>query len=410
MKTIDPVSMSVTNVAIVAPTFNNAGTLPDLLQALDGLGLFVIVVNDGSADRTHEILSRWQCPERRRAVVERKENRGKARAIRDGFDRAAELGFTHVLTIDTDGQHDVADIPALLQQSLLHPGAIILGSRAQPEFSGCPLRSLWGRRISNFLVEAVSGLRVSDSQCGLRVYPLEQIRGIGARSGHYAFETEVLTLAAFHHIPVIEVPVRCIYPPPPARVTHFRPWRDSLRAAGMHARLLARSLWPVSFPDAHRADEDCRLGTIWNRCLRWASPMRSWKKMRHDMIERDRLASSLGWGAFMALQPYFGLKTVICLAISRLFKLQPVVVLAVSSLTTPPVGVLAWTLSILVGDLLIHGRAMGQIVPSTHRGAMAALRALSLEWIVGAVALGTLLGLTSALTARFVLRRIPIRN
>ena len=402
--------LSVPRVAIVAPTFNNAATLPLVLAALDETGLTVIVVDDGSTDQTGALLVDWEACSKRHVVVKHPINRGKAAALRTGFDRATELGFAHALTIDTDGQHDPAHIPALLGQINLHPDAIVLGNRVDG-ISACPLKNLVGRKVSNFVIGLVSGLWVNDSQCGLRIYPLERIRRLGLRAPRYAFESEVLAYAGFAQIPVVEVEVRCIYELPRGpRVTHFRPWSDSTLAALMFCRVLARSVHPKRFPSfGDRLADDASTGTLWTRFARWANPIRSWRKLRYDMIERDRLALSLGWGAFMALQPPFGLKTVICLALSKFFRLQPVVVLGVSSLTTPPLGVAAWTLSILVGNLLIHQRISSQ-QPSFNHGMLWVFRTLAAEWCVGALALGCLIGLGFAFSARVILRKIPVKT
>src|SRR5688572_11469384 len=90
---------------VVAPTFNNGRTLPGVLAAIDVLGLPVIVVNDGCDDDSPVVLAAWADgggPSRN--LVAHECNRGKAAALQSGFDHARELGFTHAVTIDTDGQ------------------------------------------------------------------------------------------------------------------------------------------------------------------------------------------------------------------------------------------------------------------------------------------------------------------
>src|SRR5258706_2683139 len=93
---------------VIAPTYNNAGTLGEILGGLFALDLPVIIVNDGSTDDTAQILAQWN--ERRQAsqvvILTHARNRGKAAALRTGFAAAADSGFTHAVTIDTDSQHD----------------------------------------------------------------------------------------------------------------------------------------------------------------------------------------------------------------------------------------------------------------------------------------------------------------
>lgn len=232
---------------IVAPTFNNAGTVGGVLRAASALGVPVIAVNDGSTDRTDEALAAWETEinsdgrAAARAVRRHTFNRGKAAALGTGFETARAMGFTHAATIDTDGQHDPADLVGLMRAANAAPAALVLGAR--PVVGGeYPWRSRFGRSFSNWTVRVESGVRVLDSQSGMRVYPLDRVREISCAFGRYGFETEVLTRAVWAGIPLIEVPIRCIYTVPGGRVTHFRAVRDSASAVGMHARLIAESL------------------------------------------------------------------------------------------------------------------------------------------------------------------------
>src|SRR5690349_7403305 len=95
-------------VVIVAPTFNNAGTLSQFLSRIDDLGLDIVLVNDGSTDATGQLLARWvqQGGRSGRIVLEHPRNRGKAAALLTAFEWARRQVFTHAITIDTDGQLD----------------------------------------------------------------------------------------------------------------------------------------------------------------------------------------------------------------------------------------------------------------------------------------------------------------
>src|SRR5262249_4873805 len=150
---------------------------------------------------------------------------------------------THALTIDTDGQHDPADIPTLLEQSRSHPHALIIGARSAPD--SYPLASRIGRFVSNHLIQLECGVHLPDSQFGLRVYPLNSLQQLRVRTGRYGYESEVITRLAWAGIEIVQVPIRCIYDVAGGRTTHFRPLRDSAASLFMHARLIARSLWPT---------------------------------------------------------------------------------------------------------------------------------------------------------------------
>lgn len=241
---------------ILAPTYNNGGTLPGILERLDALNLPIVIVNDGATDATGEHLRAWQqrVGPQRKLVLIHPHNAGKAAALRTGFAAAAAGGFTHAATIDTDGQLDPEQIPDLLALAQRHPTALILGTRDDTK-ADYPARSRLGRRISNFAIRAESGLRISDSQCGLRVYPLGLIAAVRCRAPYFAFEAEIITRAAWARCPVLEFAANCRYFVPPARVSHFRPVVDTLRGLGLHARLLARALVPLPHPRWPEAGE-----------------------------------------------------------------------------------------------------------------------------------------------------------
>src|SRR5450432_3140072 len=88
---------------IVAPTFNNAGTLTEVLRRIDSQAIDVIVVDDGSTDQTPAILQSWSTAARHRLITH-EQNRGKADALRSAFSQAVKDEYTHAITIDTDGQ------------------------------------------------------------------------------------------------------------------------------------------------------------------------------------------------------------------------------------------------------------------------------------------------------------------
>ncbi len=384
--------MSVKIVA-VAPTYNNAATLRAVLDGVAAQGFTAIVVDDGSTDATAQVLGSWDGDTVRHAV-----NRGKAHALRTGFARAAELGYTHALTIDTDGQHDPADLPIVATLCRENPDAIIVGAR--PRCAAYPRRSWWGRAASNALVRAIGGVAVSDSQSGLRAYPLAVVERLGSRTSRYAFETEVLARAGWANVPVVETPIRCIYEVPAGRVSHFRPWRDSASAAVMHAGMLTRSLWPASPRKLSPTTDDTTTGTAWERTVRWVNPFRTWRLIRRGDAQRERLAASVGWGAFMCFQPYFGMKTVMCLGLAKALRLQPLVVIGTSSLCTPPIGPVLWAMSITVGHWALRREPPHFDV---HVGALALFREVAAEWLLGATVLGAVAGVVAyALAARAV--------
>jgi glycosyltransferase involved in cell wall biosynthesis len=241
--------------AVVVPTYHNARTLGEVLEGLGALGLPIVVVDDGCRDESPRILERWalagagatdccagwSAPRLPRRVERHPVNRGKGAALRTGFLAAAEFGATHAATIDSDGQHDAADIPGLLAAARAQPGAIVIGARPGV-MPGRPARCLAGLRIANALVEYECGRRLADTQSGLRVYPLDFVTRAPCRSERFSYETETLIRAAWAGRPVIERPIRCRYFPHELRVSHWRPVVDTMRDVRLHSRMLVEAV------------------------------------------------------------------------------------------------------------------------------------------------------------------------
>lgn len=231
--------------AVILPTFNNAGTVLQVLDRVVAQGLPVFVVDDGSTDATAKVLDRWQQTQGAGVhavrVLRHERNQGKAAGLLTGFAAAGAAGFSHLVTLDTDLQHDPEEIPALLAASRAEPAALILGAR-RDDLAGMPARCLLGRRLSNRTVQVASGVRVTDSQSGFRVYPRSLLDRARCRSGRYSFETEIIVWAGWLGVPVREVPIASRYLPVDQRVSHFRPWRDSMRGLQLQLRLVFRGL------------------------------------------------------------------------------------------------------------------------------------------------------------------------
>lgn len=230
---------------IIVPAYNNGRTLAGILDRIDNIGFPVIVVNDGSTDNTVQILAGWRSTgvtsPASRIVVEHAGNFGKAAALLTGFSIAKERGHTHAVTIDSDGQLDPEQIPDLLAVARNHPDALVLGVR-DAGGSDYPIKSRWGRELSNYLIWLECGKFITDSQCGLRAYPLAMVSSLKCRAPRYGYETEIITRAVWAGWKIREVPVSCRYFQHRERMSHFNPWLDSARSLKMHMRLLLVSM------------------------------------------------------------------------------------------------------------------------------------------------------------------------
>ena len=365
------------SAVVIVPTYNNGRTLASVLERIDNLGLPVIVVNDGSTDKTIHILAGWQSVGLKspasKIVVEHPRNLGKAAALQKGFSIAKEAGHTHAVTIDSDGQLDPEQIPDLLALAQRHPGALVLGVRdaGRPDY---PVKSRWGRELSNFLIRLECWQRIMDSQCGLRVYPLAMVGSLRCRARRYGYETEIITRAIWAGWEIREMPARCRYFPRGERMSHFRPWLDTARSVGMHARLLLTS--PT--------------------LLSWPRFVRLWRVVRRNGRSDRHLALALACGVFIGNQPVYGLQTVLSLCAARLFGLSSVAVVLGSFISTPPLSIPLIAAAVAAGHLLLHGSMpSGADFDAIHRGLSAVAGSTALDWVVGAPIVG---GFLSACT------------
>ncbi|HEX3719323.1 MAG TPA: glycosyltransferase family 2 protein [Verrucomicrobiae bacterium] len=213
---------------VVVPCFNHSADLAAVARSAQAY-CPVLIVDDGSTTPLPELPG---C-----GVLRFDHNCGKGAALRAGFQRAAELGFSHVITLDADGQHFAEDIPKFLAAAQARPDALVVGVR---DFyaSGCPAGRRRANNISSFWFRLETGVRLGDSQCGFRCYPLALTERLDTRSGRYAFELEFLLRLAWLGAPIVAVPVKCVYKPEHVLRSHFRPVRDFAHISVMNLGLI----------------------------------------------------------------------------------------------------------------------------------------------------------------------------
>lgn len=232
--TMTPTSNWPAHIAALVPVYNHQKTVGAVVSGLLEMGAAVYIVDDGSSDGsgaaghiegstliTHDI------------------NQGKAQALLTGMFAAQKDGFTHVLSIDADGQHPLDEVPKLIDAALDQEQAIIIGRR---DMSVAPNLNQFGRWLSNYAVRLACGTWVGDSQSGMRVYPLDSLLELPLTASRYAFENEILVRASWNNIPVRYVLVKVIYPDD--RITHFNKIRDNTITCSTTVELIWRRFMP----------------------------------------------------------------------------------------------------------------------------------------------------------------------
>jgi glycosyltransferase involved in cell wall biosynthesis len=230
--------MNRSKVAIVIPAYNHGTRISDVVRDATALGYPVFVVDDGSTDRTAEMLSSMEGV----TVLTHTQNLGKGAALRTGFKAAAE-SFCWAVTLDADGQHKPEDIENLLNAVKGASRPIVVGVRQGMDGGNVPWTSRFGRGFSNFWVWASGGPQVHDSQSGFRLYPLPEALALNVRALRFQYEVEIIVIANQKGIPVVQAPVQVVYQKGKERISHFHPWKDFLRNAVTFSRLILKRIF-----------------------------------------------------------------------------------------------------------------------------------------------------------------------
>lgn len=232
---------SSTSHLVLIPSYNTGDKLFETVREARAQWSPVWVVVDGSTDGTGERLQREGASDTGLRVIVLPHNQGKGAAVLHGLREAAAAGYTHALTMDSDGQHPAALIAEFMRRSQARPDAMILG---RPVFdASAPLLRVRGRRVSNWWTNLETlGAGVADSLYGFRVYPVADLVAVMARQPwmrRFDFDTEAVVRLAWRGVkPVnVDAPVKYLRPEE-GGVSHFRYGRDNVLLTWMHARLM----------------------------------------------------------------------------------------------------------------------------------------------------------------------------
>lgn len=235
---------SATHVVLI-PSYNPGDAVYATVHAALARWSPVWVVVDGSSDGTAEGLQRMAAEHRGLRVLVLPHNQGKGAAVLHGLRAAQAEGFTHALTMDSDGQHPAVLIPTFMQASQRDPRALVLG---RPVFdASAPMLRVRGRKISNFWANLETGFAgIGDSLYGFRVYPIADLVAVmhGSRwMRRFDFDPEASVRMVWRGLrPLnIDAPVKYLSADE-GGVSHFQYGRDNVLLTGMHLRLFAEAV------------------------------------------------------------------------------------------------------------------------------------------------------------------------
>lgn len=279
------------NIIIIIPTYNNAQTLRGVVEACKAYAP-VLVVNDGSTDSTQEILDSISGI----SQIGYKNNKGKGFALKMGFEKALELGFTHAITIETNAQIKLETIAGFITQAKLSPEHLLVGTRN--------LKSLTNK-FSSFWFRLQTGTKLTDTQCGFRVYPLFLMGGIKTFCSRKDFELEILVKSIWRGIKVESIPV-----------------------------------------DAHDNKERVLGFCLLNFFLLFGAifyfyPIKAFNyivfNIKHNNDSNLKLAFSIGLGVFCGILPIWGYQLIFACLAAHFLKLNKAISIIFSNISLPPI-------------------------------------------------------------------------
>jgi glycosyltransferase involved in cell wall biosynthesis len=214
---------AVARWCVLIPCLNEEAAIQSVVESVLALGAPVIVIDDGSDDRTPEIVAALPV-----TLLRHTERRGKGEALRHGFREALRQGYDAVLTMDGDGQHLAADIPRIVAAAARYPQHIVIGARLldreqQPK----------GRRRANAVadwgISWACGQPIADTQSGQRWYPRAALDLVDLPAQDFVFEAAILIAASREKkLGVVSVPIASRYHGT-FRPSHLKPVRDVTR-------------------------------------------------------------------------------------------------------------------------------------------------------------------------------------
>ena len=322
---------------VVIPTYNNDGTIAQVIADVKHYASDIVVVNDGSTDLTSEILKSTEGIR----VIEYAENKGKGYALKLALAKAYEWGYRYAITIDADGQHYADDIPTFIDRIEQVPDSLLIGARNLTA-DNMPSKNTFANKFSNFWYKVETGNTLADTQSGFRLYPLTKLQNIRFITSRYEFEVEIIVRAAWRGVNVENIPIKVFYAPVGERVSHFRPLQDFSRISILNTVLVLYALL-FYYP--------------W-RFVRHLTPRNIAnffdKQVLHSADSNVRMAASMAWGVFSGIIPIWGYQMVFAGFTAHFMKLNKVVALVFSNVSIPPMIPFILYGSMAMGAMLLN--------------------------------------------------------
>ena len=191
-------------ILVLIPAFNAEKTI---LSLIDQISVFIdkkdiLVVDDGSTDRTYQLAK-----ESGANCIQHKKNKGKGEALKTGFEYALKEGYSGVITLDADLQHDPKFIPEFIKKT---ESDILVGTR-DIRLKTMPLPRWLSNNLTSIIVSILGDTKVRDSQSGYRYISAEVLKTVKLKTKKYELESELLIKAGRRKFKIDPVPISTIY-------------------------------------------------------------------------------------------------------------------------------------------------------------------------------------------------------
>ena len=199
-------------VVVAIPAYNEARFIGSVVLSVARYADCVLVIDDGSSDRTAELAVAAGA-----VVVRHHENGGKGKAVNTAFREARRLGAAALVLIDGDGQHEAAEIESIVNPVLAGEADMVVGSRFLGARNLIPAYRKFGQHSLTLATNLASGTWLTDSQSGFRAFSAAALEALTFRAAGFSVESEMQFLAREHGLRVVEMPISVVYREPAKR-------------------------------------------------------------------------------------------------------------------------------------------------------------------------------------------------
>jgi len=214
-------------IAILIPAYNEEKHIADVIGKCAPYGMDIIIVDDGSTDKTASIIKSIAKPKYSQIIlIEHPRNYGKGKSLVTGFDYIAARNYKGVITLDADGQHDINEISHFLEKVEKEDPDIIVGNRLD-NTKGMPFIRLATNVFTSWLISVIAGKKIKDVQSGYRYINTRVLKNIKIETANFDTEPEILLKAAWLNYNITNIPIKTIYHK--YFVSHVNPVTDTIK-------------------------------------------------------------------------------------------------------------------------------------------------------------------------------------